>query len=122
MINLKLIKPILAYCLTDKDGNCLPNNPTATTTQLEKYLSTIIGFITLVGVIWFTFQIIFAGYTFLSSGGDIKKVERAQQQLMQSLIGIIVIIAATIIVGLIVRILGLGNISDLNLFFRNLNL
>ncbi|HRT40083.1 MAG TPA: hypothetical protein P5299_01815 [Candidatus Woesebacteria bacterium] len=122
MINLKLIKPILAYCLTDKDGNCLPNNPTATTTQLEKYLSTIIGFITLVGVIWFTFQIIFAGYTFLSSGGDIKKVERAQQQLMQSLIGIIVIIAATIIVGLIVRILGLGNIFDLNLFFRNLNL
>ncbi|HPD44931.1 MAG TPA: hypothetical protein PK131_02025 [Candidatus Woesebacteria bacterium] len=122
MINLKLIKPILAYCLTDKDGNCLPNNPTAMTTQLEKYLSTIIGFITLVGVIWFTFQIIFAGYTFLSSGGDIKKVERAQQQLMQSLIGIIVIIAATIIVGLIVRILGLGNIFDLNLFFRNLNL
>lgn len=112
----------MAYCLTDKFGNCLKENPVTATTQLEKYLTTIIGVLTIVGVLWFIFQVIIAGYAFISSSGDPKKMEKAQQQLMQSILGVVVVVASTIIVGLILKILGLGNVFDINNFFVNLRL
>jgi len=112
----------MAYCLTDKFGNCLKENPVTATTQLEKYITTIIGVMTIVGILWFIFQVIIAGYALISSNGDPKKMEKAQQQLMQSILGVIVVIASTIIVGLILKILNLGNVFDINNFFVNLGL
>ena len=90
----------------------------AATTKFEGYMTTIIGVLTIVGVLWFTIQIILSGYAFMQSAGDPKKLEKAQQQLVQSVIGIIIVVGATIFVGLIVRLLGLGNIFDINNFFE----
>lgn len=118
----KLIKPALAYYLVDNKGNKITTTPGAYTNQFEKYLITIIGVLTLVGVLWFTIQIILSGYAFMQSTGDPKKMEKAQQQLIQAVIGIVIIIGATIFVGLIMKILGLGNVFDINQFFTNLNL
>jgi len=119
---IKIIKPVHAYCLTDSKGNCLTNDPVGATSQFEKYLTTIIGILTIVGVLWFVFQVIFSGYAFISSAGDPKKMEKAQQQLIQSILGIIIVIVSTVIVGLFLKILGLGNVFNLETFFKNLGL
>jgi hypothetical protein len=119
---IKLVKPILAYCIPNSKYGCSENTGVAATTNFEKYLTTIIGVLTLVGVLWFTFQVILSGYALISSSGDPKKMEKAQQQLMQSILGIVIVVASSIVVGLIVKILGLGNIFDLNTFIGNLGL
>ena len=117
-----LIKPILAYYLVDNKGNKITTTPGAYTNQFEKYLTTIIGVLTIVGVLWFTIQIILSGYAFMQSAGDPKKMEKAQQQVIQSVIGIIIVVGSTIFVGLILKILGLENVFNINQFFTNLGL
>lgn len=117
MINI--IKPVLAYCLTNPDGSCA-EDPVAATTKVEKYISNILGFLTIVAGLFFMFRVIFAGYAFIASSGDPKKIEAAKEQLLQGFIGIVVVIAATIITGLVARILGLPNILNLETMFINL--
>jgi len=107
------------YCLIDPKTNlCYVENKEASTLKFEGYITTIIGVLTVVGIIWFTLQIILSGFAFMQSNGDPKKMEKAQQQLTQSIIGIILVVGATILVGLIVKILGLGNIFDVNSFLK----
>jgi hypothetical protein len=118
---MNFIKPILAYCLTGPDGKCL-EDPIAATNTVEKYISNILGFLTIVAALFFMFRVIFAGYAFISSAGDPKKIEVAKEQLLQGFIGIVVVIAATIITGLVARILGLPNILNLQTMFTNLGL
>lgn len=120
MINI--IKPALAYYLVDEKGAKITNSTGYYTTRLEKYITTIIGTLTLVGVIWFAIQIILAGFAFMQSNGDPKKMEKAQQQLIQAVIGIVIVVGATIFVGLIMKILNLDNIFDINNFFKTLGL
>lgn len=122
MINFSLIKPALAYYLVDGKGQKIVDTPGTYTNRFEKYLTTIIGVLTIVGVLWFTIQIILSGFAFMQSTGDPKKMEKAQQQLIQAIIGIIIVIGSSVLVGLIMKILGLGNIFDINQFFTNLNL
>jgi len=119
MINI--IKPILAYCLTDIDGNCIENKVAATTT-VEKHITNIIGFLTIVATLYFMFRVIFAGYAFISSSGDPKKIEIAKTQLLQGFLGIVVVIVATTITGLLAKILGLPDILNLNNMFTRLGL
>jgi len=120
MINF-FVKPVLAYCLTGPDGNCL-EGPAAATLKVESYISNILGFLTIVAALFFMFRVIFAGYAFISSAGDPKKIETAKEQLLQGFIGIVVVAAATIITGLVARILGLPNILNLETMFNTLGI
>lgn len=74
---------------------------------LNRVLSGIIGFLTVVGGLWFFIQFILAGYAWISSGGDKSRVEAAQQKITNSLIGLLVVVAAWVIIGVIGKIVGL---------------
>lgn len=64
----------------------------------EFSLSEIIGFIiyTILGLLGVIFLglVVFAGYLWLTAGGDSKKVEEAQKYLKNGIIGLIIILAA----------------------------
>jgi len=128
MINI--IKPIFAttkeYCLTDAAGKCFYKTADLAkegeTMKVESYISNIIGFLTIVAALYFMFRVIFAGYAFISSSGDPKKIETAKTQLLQGFLGIVVVIAATVITGLVAKILGLPDILNLTAMFARMGL
>lgn len=78
-----------------------------TGTRLNSALGALIGFLTVLGGLWFFIQFIIAGYNWISAGGDKGKVEAAQQKITNSLVGLLIVVGAYVIVGLVGSILGL---------------
>lgn len=87
------------------------------TNQLESIISTVIGVLTLVAVIFFVVQIILAGYGFMSAQGDKGKIETARKRLTDSILGITIVVIAFGAGALIANLVGLGNVFDLNNIF-----
>ncbi len=75
--------------------------------QLNKIVSTIIGVLTVVAAIWFIFQFIIAGFQWIQSGGEKNNLEQARDKITNALIGLIIVVSAWIIMGVIGKILGL---------------
>lgn len=75
-------------------------------------LSTTIGVITAVGIIWFTFTLLIGAIGILSSGGDQKANEAARQRITTGLIGLVVLIAALFIMDILGNIFGIENILN----------
>jgi hypothetical protein len=92
----------------------LQGGPTNIQTNKEKVgnkfnavLGAIIGVLTLLAGLWFLFQFIIGGLNYLSAGGDKHAVEAAQQRLQNAIVGLVIVIIATVVVGLFGTILGL---------------
>jgi len=74
-------------------------NPIATpedpgTSTLTKFISTTIGIMTIVGIIWFIFVLFSGAIAWLSSGGDKQKLQNAQKQITTGLTGLIIVLSA----------------------------
>ena len=69
-------------------------------------ISAIVGFMTIVGSIWFMFQLLFGGYEWISSAGDTKKLTTARQRIMNGFFGLVIIIAAWIILAVVGQFFG----------------
>ena len=77
-------------------------------TNLETFLSNIIGFLTILGGIFFIVYFLIGGLTWVTSGGDSGKVGKARNQMIQGVIGLVVIVAAYSIIGIVGNIVGLN--------------
>lgn len=89
--------------------------------QLEKIISTIIGALTIIAFIFFAFQIIFAGYSFLSSQGDAAKLKAARERLTNGILGIVIVVIAFGITAFLGKLLGLEYIFNLGDFINSTN-
>lgn len=69
-------------------------------------LSTVIGVMTIVAFIWFTFQFIIGAIRIITSGGDKAALEGARKQITTGLIGLVVVVAAIFILDLIGSLIG----------------
>ncbi|MDD4026807.1 MAG: hypothetical protein PHO75_01295 [Candidatus Shapirobacteria bacterium] len=85
--------------------------------QLEKIISSVIGILTIFGVIYFTIQIILAGFTMISSQGDPKELESSKKRLTTNVLGLAIIILAYGIGALLAKLLGINSIFDLSTVF-----
>jgi hypothetical protein len=65
------------------------------------FMSNMIKLISVIAGLYGLFNIISAGYTYLSSGGNAKATEQAMGQLTYSLIGLMIIVGAFTITALI---------------------
>jgi hypothetical protein len=92
------------------------------TLTLEKIISQIIGVLTIVAVIFFAIQIIFAGYNFISAQGDEKKYEAARQSLTNGVLGLTVVVIAVGLGSLLASLAGISNVLDLNTMLGNMGL
>lgn len=77
------------------------------------FLSSAIGFITIIGIIWFTFTIITGAVGIITSGGDKASNESARKKITSGIIGLVVLIAGIFIVNLIGTLLGLPTILNI---------
>ena len=86
---------------------------------LSAILRVVIGTMTVVASIWFLFKIITGGLAIMSAGGEQGKLAEARSSITSGLVGLIIVLTATIILGFIGSIL---NIEFLNLgsFIENL--
>lgn len=90
------------------------SGPIAATSAFEKIIGRGIAVLTIAAVVYFIFQIILAGYAFITSEGDEKKIEVARHRITDNIIGLVVIIVALGLGSLLAKIFGLGNILDFN--------
>jgi len=77
------------------------NNPTQPGVILADIISMTIGVMTLGAGIWFLFQVIIAGYNYLSAGGDRERFVAAGRKLTNSMIGLAIVIAAYALIALL---------------------
>lgn len=73
----------------------------------ENFISMVIGFITVLAGLFFLFYTIMGGVNWISAGGDSGKIEKARNQIIQGAIGMVVVVSAYLIVGMIGNIIGL---------------
>ncbi|MFA5024741.1 MAG: hypothetical protein WC523_07385 [Patescibacteria group bacterium] len=86
-------------------------------TLLTEIISKILGILTIFAGIWFLFQAIMAGYSYLSAGGDKARIENAWRKLTNALIGLAIVVAAYGLIALLgtflgVKFLEIGDLLD----------
>lgn len=79
--------------------------------QVVNFLSNLIGFLTILGAIFFIVQFMLGAIGWLTAGGDTGKVEKARNQLLNGIIGLVIIVMSYSIVALIGGVLGIKLIN-----------
>jgi hypothetical protein len=99
-----------------------PTDNVDATVKIEQIVSNLLGILTLIAVIFFAIQIILAGFGFISSEGDEKKMEANRSKLTNGVLGLFIVIVAVGLGRLISQLLGLNNPFDIQNFFTTLGL
>jgi len=87
-------------------GQKTATSGTAALTQIAGTISAIIGFMTVVAGIWFMFEMLFAGYEWISAGGDAKKLEAARQRITHGFMGLLIVVGAWALLAVTGQFLG----------------
>lgn len=82
---------------------------------IAQFISNLLGFITGLAGIMFLIYLIFAGLSWVTSGGDKGKVEAARNQMTQAALGLVVVIAAYAIAGVVGKVLGLDILNPVSI-------
>jgi len=69
-------------------------------------ISRLIGILTIVAGIWFIFNFVAGAISFMTAGGSEDGVKKATAKITQSLIGLVVVVAAYAIISLLGALLG----------------
>jgi hypothetical protein len=91
----------------------LQDNPGGAVAVLAQVLSSTIGLLTIIAVIYFIFVIITGAISIISSGGDKGSLEMGQRKITMGIVGVIIAIAAMFIMDLLANILGIPSILDI---------
>lgn len=75
--------------------------------KFNAIIGSILGFLTIVGGLWFFIQFVLGGYAWISSGGDKNSLETARNKIFNAVIGLVIVVSAWVIVGLVGKIVGL---------------
>ena len=75
--------------------------------NLEGFISAMIGLLTILAGVFFIVYFLMAAFKWLTAGGDSGKVSKARDQILQGVIGLVVVVAAYAVIGLIGTVLGL---------------
>ena len=84
----------------------------------SKFLSSTIGLLTIIAIIWFVFVLFSGAIGMIGAGGDKAALESSRKRIMSGLIGLVVVIAGLFILDLIGNIIGIPNILNLEQLFE----
>lgn len=80
-------------------------------TNIEIFISNVIGVLTVLGGLFFVFFFVQAAFTWITAGGDSGNIEKARNKMVQGVIGLIVLVASYALIGVIGAIVGLNLLS-----------
>ena len=81
----------------------------------ESLISTIVGVLTVVAGLAFLLYFVLGGLTWITAGGEKDKVQKAQKQMTDAAIGLIIVVVAYFIVGVVGTVLGLDILNPAQL-------
>lgn len=88
------------------------SNPEAYTNSVFQAIITIFF---VVGIIYFFWHVLFAGYHFIATDGDPKKYEMAKSEILHAFIGLIAIFSIFAVLKLVGTILGITGLESLTI-------
>jgi len=100
------------------------NNPVITdsanqvanpTDYVNSVFQTVITIFFVVGIVYFLWHVLFAGYHFIGSDGDPKKFEQAKNEIMHAFVGLIAMFSIFAILKLVGYTLGITGLENLTL-------
>ena len=74
-------------------------------TGLPRFVTNIVTLIFVAAGLYAFFNLMFAGFTYITSAGDTKKIETALYSINMSLLGLVVMVAAAAVTGIVSYIL-----------------
>jgi len=73
----------------------------------DNLASTIFGFLTLVAGLAFILYFVLGAISWITSGGDQQKLDKAKSQMTSAAVGLIIVVASYIIIGVVSLVLGI---------------
>lgn len=89
----------------------------ATSTQFGTILSSVVTVLTVVGGLAFVIFFTLGGLKWLTAGGDKAKVSEAQTQMTQGVIGLVAMVAALFVTGIVGGVLGIDFLNPFKTLF-----
>jgi len=87
---------------------------------INSVIQTIISIFLIVGVLYFIWHFVFAGFHLMTTNGDPKKYESAKDEIMWAIVGLVVIFSIFAILRLIGVVVGIPSLGTLQLTFPTL--
>lgn len=81
--------------------------------DLSHIISFVVYGLTALGIIFALFFLIWGGITWITSGGDKEKVDKAQKTIVMAVAGLVLIFLAFVIINFIGTLLGVDSLSNL---------
>jgi hypothetical protein len=103
-------------------SNLFSQDKYAAATGIVNGISSLIGFLTIVAAIWFLFQILFAGYQWITAGGDPKHLQEARDRIVHAFIGIVIVIAAWSLLAVVGQFFGFNSLVNPTDLINNLTI
>lgn len=89
----------------------------AAISTFAKFLSSVVGIMTIVAIIWFIFVFITGAISIIGAGGDKAQLETARKRITTGLIGLVVTIASMFVIRLIGYLIGIPDILNFGSLF-----
>jgi len=91
----------------------VPEGEAAAPGIFTRFISSAIGLMTIIAVIWFVFVLVTGAIGIISSGGDKASLETARKRITTGIVGLVVVIAAVFLIDFIGGLIGLPDILEL---------
>ncbi len=79
----------------------------------NKTISTTIGIMTVIGIIWFLVMFIGGTIAIIGSGGDKGKLEQARSRMFTAVIGLVILVSALFLVDILGKLIGLDILGSI---------
>lgn len=86
----------------------------------SKFISSTIGLLTIIAIIWFVFVLISGAIGMIGAGGDKATLESSRKRITSGLTGLVVVVAGLFILDLVGNIIGIPNILNLEQLFEQI--
>lgn len=108
-MNLSIIKPAYAaICNKLIDPTCSGTQTTNPQKYFNRVLSTVIDIFLIVGVIYFIWHFLMAGYHYMASQGDAKKIEEAKNEITFAFVGLAIVFSLFAILKFVGAVFGIN--------------
>ncbi|MFC1625589.1 hypothetical protein ACFL1Q_00905 [Patescibacteria group bacterium] len=87
-----------------------------------KFISSTIGIMTVIAIIWFVFKFIGGAIGIMSAGGDKQALENGKKSITTGIIGLAIVIASLFVIDLIGNLIGIPDILNVSQLIDNITL
>ena len=90
-------------------------------TVFSNFISSLVGVMTIIAIIWAVFSIITGAISIISSGGDKQALESARKKITTGIIGLVIVLVSLLIIELVGYFLGVSGILNIQTLFNLIN-